>query len=523
MSDRSDGKRRAGGRAARIALRAAAPEPAAKPVRPGHLGGQYRPIAEDDMARIHRAAVGILETTGLADPIPSCTELVTAAGGWHNDAGRLCFPPALVEDTLAKASRGWVLHGHDPAHDLDISDARVHFGTAGAAVEILDIETRTYRETTLADLYDMARLIDTLEHIHWCLRPVVARDMETTLDLDVNTAYAVMTGTAKPSGLGIISAENVPAVIAMFDAALGGEGMFRKRPFAHVNVYHVVPPLRFAEEACRTLEAVVRAGVPILIGSAGQAGATSPAALAGTVVQTMAEALAGLVYANLISPGHPVLFAGWPAVSDLRTGALSGGGGEQALLTAAVAQMGNFYGLPCSVAAGLTDSKVPDAQAGFEKGSTITLAGLAGANMVHEAAGMLASVLGTALECFVIDNDMLGNINRAVRGIEVTDETLSVDVIDACATGPGHFLGHPQTLGLMQSGFVYPRVSDRTPPAVWDQMGRLDIVDRARDYVRETLRDHYPSHIGPDADARVRARFNIRLPREFMVPGNGRW
>ncbi len=523
MSEPTGGGRRAGGRAARIALRAAPPDPAARPVHPGHLGGQYRPLDDDGMARIHRAALQVLERTGLGDAIPSCMALVTEAGGRLTEGGRLCFPPALVEDTLAKASRGWMLHGHDPAHDLDISGARVHFGTAGAAVEILDIETRTFRETILADLYDMARLIDTLEHIHWCLRPVVARDMATPRDLDINTAYAVMTGTAKPCGLGIISPENVAAVVALFDTALGGEGMFRARPFAHVNVYHVVPPLRFAAEACRTLEAVVRAGVPILVGSVGQAGATSPAPLAGTIVQTVAEALAGLVYVNLISPGHPALFAGWPTVSDLRTGSLTGGGGEQALLGAASAQMGRFYGLPCSVAAGLTDSKLPDAQAGFEKGYTNALAGLAGANMVHESAGMLASVLGTALESFVIDNDMLGAINRAVRGIEVTDETLSVDVIDACATGPGHYLGHPQTLGLMESGFVYPRVSDRMPPAVWDRMGRRDIVERARDTVRETLRDHYPGHIGPDADARVRARFDIRLPREFMAPGNGRW
>ena len=111
----------------------------------------------------------------------------------------------------------------------------------------------------------------------------------------------------------------------------------------------VVPPLKFAADACRCLEAAVRAGMPVLLLAAGQAGATSPAALAGAVVQEVAEVLAGLVYVNLISPGHPAIFGPWPFVSDLRTGAMSGGSGEQALLTAACAQMGQFYDLPTGV------------------------------------------------------------------------------------------------------------------------------------------------------------------------------
>ncbi|MCH8962291.1 MAG: trimethylamine methyltransferase family protein, partial [Bacteroidetes bacterium] len=235
-----------------------------------------------------------------------------------------------------------------------------------------------------------------------------------------------------------------------FDLVAGGEGRFREKPFCHMSSCYIVPPLRFTSEACETLEGAVRHGMPVILICAGQAGATSPAALAGAAVQGVAEALAGLVYVNLIAPGHPILFGAWPFVSDLRTGAMSGGSGEQALLMAASAQMANFYGIPASVAAGMTDSKVPDAQSGFEKGYTTALAGLAGPTMVHEAAGMHASLLGVAFESFVIDNDMLGAVLRTVRGIEVTDESLSVDVIAEVTAGPGHYLGHPQTLDLME-------------------------------------------------------------------------
>ena len=202
----------------------------------------------------------------------------------------------------------------------------------------------------------------------------------------------------------------------------------------------VVPPLKFAEDACHVLEKCVRGGMPVLLLSAGQAGATAPAAIAGAVVQAVAEVLAGLVYVNAISKGHPAIFGTWPFVSDLRTGAMSGGSGEQALLSAACAQMSHFYDLPGGAAAGIADSKMPDVQSGYEKGITNVMAGLSGLNMVYESAGMHASLLGFSFESLIIDNDMLGQCLRCVRGVEVTDDTLSLaSIADVCTNGPGHF------------------------------------------------------------------------------------
>jgi len=282
----------------------------------------------------------------------------------------------------------------------------------------------------------------------------------------------------------------------------------------------VVPPLKFAEDACRCLEAGVRAGMPVLLLAAGQAGATSPAALAGAVVQEVAECLAGLVYVNLIVPGHPAIFGPWPFVSDLRTGAMSGGSGEQALLTAACAQMAHFYDLTGGVPAGMTDSKVPDAQSGYEKGYTEALAGGAGANMVYEAAGMHASLLGCCLESYVIDNDMIGGVLRTVRGIEVTEDSLSIEAMrEVCTEGPGHFLGHGQTLDLMQAEYVYPEVGDRTSPKEWIEQGSTDVNQRARAVTERVLTSHYPDHIPAQLDARLRKEFAIKLPRERMQAG----
>jgi len=191
---------------------------------------------------------------------------------------------------------------------------------------------------------------------------------------------------------------------------------------------------------------------------------------------------------------------------------MSGGGGEQAVLQAAAAQMGRFYDLPTSVIAGITDAKTPDAQHGYEKAGAVALAAHAGANMVTQACGMQASLLGCSFESYVIDNDMLGGILRAVRGIEVTDESLSFDAIQEVVTGDGHFLSHAQTMQRMTRDYHYPAVADRATPAEWTERGSRDIRERARERAREILREHFPRYIDAKTDNAIRRRFDIQLP-----------
>lgn len=196
---------------------------------------------------------------------------------------------------------------------------------------------------------------------------------------------------------------------------------------------------------------------------------------------------------------------------------MSGGSGEQAILMASVAQIACHLGIPASVAAGMTDSKAPDAQAGFEKGITIVLAGHAGAAMVHESAGMHASLMGCSLESYVIDNDMLGNVIRTIRGIGVDEDTLSLEPIASVnLSGPGHYLGNAQTLALMQSEYDYPDLSDRQPISQWEEEGAPTILDRARARTQEVLASHHPKHIAPELDDRIRATFDIRLPKRAV-------
>lgn len=479
-------------------------------------GGHYRPLSDADVQRIHAAAMDILERIGMADAGDEVTGLALARGATLNARGRLCFPRAMVEDVLAGAARDITLHARDPRHDLDLSGRRVHYGTGGAAVKVQDLHSGAYRASTLQDLYDFARLADRLDNVHWFTRCVIATELTDWLELDLNTLYACLAGTAKHAGTAITHVDNVAPVIEMLDMVAGGEGKFRERPFCKLHSSPTVPPLRFGEDACATAIAAARAGMPVNAITAAQSGATAPAALAGTLVQTTAETLAALVMVNCAVPGHPFIFSNWPFVSDLRTGAFSGGGGEEAVLNAASAQMIGFYGLPSGVAAGMTDSKLPDAQYGYEKGLTLALAGVAGANLVYESCGMMASLLGCSFEGFVIDDEMLGFVQRAVRGIEVNDETLSLDVIEQAVNGPGHYLGSAQTLQLMQSEYLYPAVGDRRTPDEWEQDGASDMRQRARERARQILAEHWPSHLDEDADRRIRERFPIRLAREMM-------
>ena len=171
----------------------------------------------------------------------------------------------------------------------------------------------------------------------------------------------------------------------------------------------------------------------------------------------------------------------------------------------------------------MTDSKLPDCQAGYEKALAVALAAHTGCNNVSESAGMLGSLMALSLESMVIDNDMLGAVLRTVRGIEVNEETLSYHVMEQVVHGEGHFLRTGQTMDLMRTEFEYPALADRRTPGEWEAAGSPDIREQAAERVKSILSSHYPEYIDPAVDEKIRENFPILLPREVMQPGNGRW
>ena len=495
----------------------------ASAVQPGMPGGRYRPLTESDEKQIHQTILDVLENIGMGDPIPIVKECALKRGCSINEDGRLCFPRSLVEDVISSTPKNIQLMGRDPKHDMEVGGTRVHTYGGGEAVNMLDVGASTYRPSTLLDIYDAARLTDQMSNIHAFSRLVVATEIEDQLSCDINSAYVSAAGTNKHLQLTFAEASHVQPTLEMLYMIAGGKEKYHERPFANGGGCPVISPLRYGRDNSEVCVESIKLGAPIWVIVAPQAGATAPAALAGAVVQSVAEALAGLLMIDVVKPGFPVVLGPWPFVSDLRSGSFTGGSGEEAVVSAAAAQMVNFYDLPSSVGAGMTDSKLPDYQAGYEKALAIALAAQSGCNNVSESSGMLGSLMALSLESLVIDNDLLGAVLRTVRGIEVNEETLSYKVIKEVVRGEGHYLRNPQTLDLMRSGYEYPALADRQTVEEWQGAGSPDIRQQAGKRVKSILSSHYPQYIDPATDAKIREAFPIRLASAHMHAGSDRW
>lgn len=472
-------------------------------IEKGLVGGQYQPLTGEDVRRIHEASVTVLERTGIKVEGEEVLEIFRQ-GGARVEGSSVRIPRAMLEDALAKVPSRLVLRGREEKHDLVLEGRRVYLGSGGAALTVLDLEAGEARPAALRDVADIARLVDALDNIHFYLRPVVAQDVSQDL-LDTNTYYAALSNTTKHVMGSAYSVESARQVIELASLIAGSEERLCERPIISFITSWMISPLRFATETTRVLTEIVRHQIPVVLSSAPMAGSTAPATLAGTLVLINAEELAGLTFTQLVSPGAPVIYGAVPSTADMRTAAYLGGAVEFGMLNAAAAQLAQYYRVPLYNSAGLTESKVPDIQAGYEKGFSVAQVALAGANFVHHAAGMLESMRAVAYEQYVIDDDILGMAMRAVRGIEINEDTLAVEVIDQVGPG-GHFLTSPHTIQHMRSEFFYPRISDRRSREAWDSVGALE---RARQRAREILAAHQPMPISAEADGQIRERYQI--------------
>lgn len=346
----------------------------------------------------------------------------------------------------------------------------------------------------------------------WFTRCCVATDVTDIFELDVNTAYTLLKGTTKPVATSFTVASSVDPIVNMFDWALGGDGKFKERPFCKAHISPIISPLRYGEDAFEVAMTCLRRGVPMSNIIAAQSGATSLATIAGMLSTTLAETLAALVMVNIFEPGYQMIFSNLPLVIDLRTGAFCGGGGESTLLNAASAQLSNYLGLPSGVASSMSDSKAVDAQMGIEKAMSSLAAGLAGSNMVCESSGMMASLLGASFEAFVIDDEMLSQVNRVLRGIEVTEETPGFESIKEAIYGEGHFLGTEHTMESMQRDYYWPsKLVDREQPSVWQEQGATDMWQRANTQAKTVLESYHPDYLDKYVGKKIRDNFKIYL------------
>jgi trimethylamine--corrinoid protein Co-methyltransferase len=472
----------------------------------GLTGGQYKPLNKKNIVKIHETSLKILEEVGVKVSLEEALQTFKKHGARVN--GEIVrIPSPMVEKTLKIVPKEFLMAGREEKNDLSMEDKRVYLGTGGAALTVLDLEEEIARPGTLRDVAQIAKLVDALENIDFYLRPCIPQDIPKEA-MDINQFYAALANTTKNVMAGVQSAQTARDVIEMARMIAGGEEALVRRPFISFVTSWMISPLHFATETTRVLLEVTKNKIPVALSSAPMAGSTSPVTLAGCLAQVHAEQLSGITLTQLASPGSPILYGAIPSMADFKSMTYVGGGIEFGLMNAAISQMAQYLGVPNYNSAGLTESKIPDIQAGYEKAYSICLCVLAGSNYIHHAAGMLESMKAVAYEQYVIDNEIIGMALRLLKGIQMDEETLGFDAIRE--VGPsGNFLSSTHTVKFMRQEYFRQSLGDRQSREAWEKSGSLDTRERARRKAREILQSHLPKEIDPRIDQEIRKRFDI--------------
>ena len=476
-------------------------------------GGIYKPLSSEGIQAIHDASLTILEKTGMTyeSGLGETVEMLGNAGATvDQDRRRIHFPRDLIPQQIAKAPSQLILYARDGKNDLDLTEDKVHLGTGGAAVKILDLETGQPRSSTLRDLYDLGRLVDRLDHIHFFLRPCIPTDIPE-VDYDVNMFYACLKATGKHVMSGVNDEAGLHRVIDMAAMLAGGKQQLKSKPFISIITSFAISPLKLCTQSTLIMQECNRQRIPVALSAAPMSGSTSPMTMAGTLAQLHAEQLAGITICQLTQPGAPLLYGGIPGMANMATMGYSGGGVECGMMNAAIHQLAAHIRVPNYNSAGLTDAKLPDAQAGWEKAMTILLGAMGGSNYMHHSAGMLESMLTVAPEQFVIDDEIIGMACKVLKGIAVDADHLALEVIDT--VGPaGNYMMSPHTMQYMRSEYFQGNgVTDRKSRHQWDQGGSRDARERAKAIARKILAAEENSYIPADIEHALRKKFNILL------------
>jgi trimethylamine--corrinoid protein Co-methyltransferase len=475
----------------------------------GLVGGQYRLLSNASIQKIHSAALEILETTGAKIHSPMALDLLEKAGARvDRSIPRAWLPREMVEEAISSAPKQVVLCGRKPEHDLILEDKRVYLGTGGTAINVLDLDGEK-RLSTLKDCHQIPRLVDALENIHFIVLPVYPNDLPRE-QVDVNRFYAGLRNSSKHIMGGMYTMEGAKNVIRMAEKISGGIEALRARPIISF-ISLIISPLLVDELYGDILVEVARQGIPIAVPCEPQTGSTSPVTLAGNLTMFAADTLIGVTLAQLAKPGAPVLCGYVGTIADLRTMGYLSGAVEQGMLNAGAAQLAQHWQIPFYATSGMSDSKLIDAQAGYESAMTTLMVALSGANFIHDAAGLMEFAMVASYDKYVMDNEIIGMAMRAVRGVEVTDETIGMETINKVGPG-GNFLAQPHTIKHMRGEFFFPGLSDRETRKTWHEQGGLDTLARTNAIARQILADHQPEPIPPEVEAAVQEEFGIMLP-----------
>jgi trimethylamine--corrinoid protein Co-methyltransferase len=462
----------------------------------------FQLMSKDNVEEIHEGSLAILEKTGVNVKGNEAMISLRNAGCESDSDGKIIrIPRSLVEESLSKIGPVLRLYGRDGKHERIIGSDNVTFNPGSSAVYFSDHETGQTRQPVSKDLVDLARLVDGLKHIHAQSTAIVPSDVPSEIS-DLYRLYLVLQNSTKGIITGAFTKNGIVDMKQMLEIVVGGEKKLVNQPMA---IFDVCPssPLVWSETACQNLVDCARFNIPAEIIPAPQMGATSPMTLAGTLVQSNAEFLSGLVISQLTRPGAPVVYGGSPTTFDMKRLSSCLGTIENMMVACASAQVAKHYKVPSHAYLGLSDSKMLDSQSGIETSIGIILAVLAGINVVS-GPGMLIFENCQSLEKLVIDNEICGMALRLVDGIAMNSETFALEVINKVGAG-GHYLAEKHTRNWLEKEHFMPSdVIDRLTLEAEKKQGSKDLIDKARETVDQTLKEHVPEPLPVDVENELR-------------------
>jgi trimethylamine--corrinoid protein Co-methyltransferase len=462
-------------------------------------------LTEEGIRKIHDSALILLSEIGVEVHSRLAFETFQKHGALCDPSKKLVkIPRAMVEDAVAKAPKKVVLCGREEKHDLYCEGKNVYLGTGGTVLNVIDLETDEKRPSLLRDVRDIAKLCDALENVHFMVLPVYPNDLAPQ-EVDINRFHSSIMNCSKHLMGGIYTLKGTLDTIKMAETIAGGPKALRERPFISF-ITCVVSPLKIDDLYGDILYHIAQAGMPVAIPAEPLTGATAPVTLAGLLTGLHAETLSGLVLTQLVNPGTPVLYACTATSTDLKTMGYVSGSVEMGLINAGAAAMAQYLDLPNYTTAGMSDSKLVDTQNGYEKALTNALVALSGSNFIHDAAGLVEFASTASYKQYVIDDEIIGMVMRAVRGIEVNDETIALDAYRRVGPG-GNFLSDPHTVQWMRKEHYTPKLSDRQLRVNWEKSGRPCVEEKAKAIAREILREHKPLGLPKEVQDQLRGMF----------------
>ena len=445
-------------------------------------------LDQSQILEIHKNALEILARAGMYFDCEEALAILEKAGctvDWPQKIAH--FPGDLVESCLRQVPETFALYDREGEPALVIGGDNCCFDPGSAGMYFLESDGITARPAVTADLVKVFRLADALEHFPLQSTALSLDDVPKEI-CDCFRVYLLMKHSKKPMAAGAFDVDGIGYIASLLAAVRGGEEALREKPLALIDICSS-PSLKWTHISCRNIIDCVRFGLPIETISVPMPGAVSPATIAGSLLVHIAETLSGIVLAQSIRPGHPMVFGGAPMTFDMRYSTTSLNAVETNLISTSYAQMARYYGIPSHTYAALADPKVLDAQAGLETAFSGLLAVMGGVNVIA-GPGMLDFVNTFSLEKLVVDHEIIAMAKRIKQGFAINEETMAVDLI--CELGPGgDYMSTDHTFQWFRKElFIPPDIIDKKKRNVWEAEGKRDIRERAREKVAAVLSGH---------------------------------